>query len=298
MTAMSSSSSVLTHGIRRVLQAFEEDIGRAPRLGELLEILPWGVRTLPGEALVDAHPDEIVGFVPRPGARARDTSVVGELNDSPFVLAADAFNDWWQAGSGKPITVADLAEAVLEALRQIGTIVQDPTQLARLTAVTPTLRRAKARARVGDIISVPAGRLDQHLVVILCRNRFGTAFGLIRGRYPLRRPATELDAAATGIAVYCDEHAITSRRWRIVGHDDRLLGRFPTDPEIYHRPQPPFPGMPPVGEFGSAETASGPLRDLTAAEAHAIDLDGSYQQVYLHDQFEEVIAALIARRSP
>ena len=48
-----------------------------------------------------------------------------------------------------------------------------------------------------------------------------------------------------------------------------------------------------MGEFGSAETADGNLRDLTAAEARAIDLNGSYQQYYEHGQFEQALPELI-----
>ncbi|WP_328421055.1 hypothetical protein OG470_04485 [Micromonospora sp. NBC_00389] len=288
------ATSLLADGFREVLDAFEEDAGRAPQLVELLEILREGARTLPGDALADGHPDEIVGFVERPRARARNTDVLGDLNDGPYVAASAAFNRWWRAGSGGPVTRVDLAAVVLEALRQVGPALLDSAEAARLTAIAPKLRRAKARARIGDIIAVATGNHDYHLVVLVCRNRFGTAFGLIRGRYPLRNPTAGLTAAATGIVRYCDEEAISTGRWHLVGNDRQLLGYFPADPEIYHRPQPPFPGLPAVGEFGSGETASGNPRDLTAAEALAIDLTGSYVQVYLHEQFEQALAEIIA----
>jgi hypothetical protein len=50
-----------------------------------------------------------------------------------------------------------------------------------------------------------------------------------------------------------------------------------------------------VGEYGSAETASGRLRDLSAAEAHAVDLNGSYRQVYLDEEFEQAVDDLLTR---
>ncbi|SBT65651.1 hypothetical protein GA0070622_2652 [Micromonospora sediminicola] len=277
-----------------MLDAFEEDAGRAPHLVELLEILREGARTLPNNALADGHPDEIVGFVVRPRTRARNTDVLGGLNDGPYVAASDAFNHWWQTGAGAPITLVDLAAVVLEALRYVGPALLDSSEVARLTAITPKRRRAKARARIGDIIAVPTDNHHYHLVVLVCRNRFGAAFGLIRGRYPLRNPPAGLTAAATGIVRYCDEEAISTRRWRIVGHDSQQLGWFPADPEIYHRPGPLLEGLPTVGEFGSGETATGHLRDLTAAEALAIDLAGSYEQVYLHEHFEPALAEFIA----
>jgi len=67
----------------------------------------------------------------------------------------------------------------------------------------------------------------RYLVVLGCRNGFGTAFGLIRGRCPQRHPLHDFDTAATGVAVYSEEHGIASGRWRIVGHDDSLLTTFP-----------------------------------------------------------------------
>jgi hypothetical protein len=286
---------VLASGFRDVVDAFEEDLGRPPRLVELLEVLRDGARTLPEGALADAHPDEIKNFVERPRARVRDTNTLGELNDNSYAVAAAAFNHWWQTGPGAPMTVADLAAAILQALRHVGSALLEPPEVARLTAITVQLRRVKARARIGDIIAVSTADDDYHLVVLVCRNRFGAGFGVIRGRYPLRTPSGDLAYAATGIVRYSDETAIASGRWRLVGHDERLLSCFPAEPEIYHRPQPPVPGVPRIGEFGAAETASGQLRDLTAAEARVVDLHG-YPQVCLHEQFERMLADLTTRQ--
>jgi hypothetical protein len=289
--------AVLVEGCRAVLGAFGDDIGRAPGLVELVEILHDGVRTLPDEILVDAHPDEIVGFIERPRVQSSDTEALGDLNDAAYVAASAAFNAWWQAGPGQPITVADLAAVVLEAVRQVGPDLLDAAEVARLTAIAPKLRHAKARARIGDIIAVPTGDHAYHLVVLVCRNSFGTAFGLFRGRHPLRIPPANLAAAATGVAIYSAEDAIKTGRWRIAGHNEQVLGCFPAEPEIYHRPQPPIPGIPAIGEFGAAETAAGRLRDLTPAEAREIDLAGSYRQTYLPKSFEQALAGLIARHS-
>jgi hypothetical protein len=241
---------VLAEGFRDVLDAFGDDHGRAPGLVELLEILHDGARTLPDDALTDAHPDEVVGFVEHPRVRSRDTGALGDLNDSVYVTASDAFNTWWQAGPGVPIRAAAFATAVLEALRLVGPALLDPAETARLTVITPKLRRAKARAGIGDLIAVPTGDQDYHLVVLVCRNSFGTAFGLVRGRYPLRTPPANLAAAATGIAIYSTEEAIKTGRWRNVGHDGKVLSCFPADPEIYHRPQPPTCGLPPSASSG------------------------------------------------
>jgi hypothetical protein len=292
-----ASIGVLTEGVRDVVDAFVEDIGRAPGLVELLEILYDGARTLPDDALADAHPDEIVGYTERPRVRSRDTDAVGDLNDGAYVAASGAFNRWWQAGPGTPVTAADLGTAVLDALRLAGPVLLGGQDATHLTAIAPKLRRARARARVGDVIAVPTSDHDYHLVVLVCRNRFATAFGLFHGRYPLRTPPVDLAARATAAVRYSSEDAIATRRWRIVSHDEHLLAIFPADPEIYHAPQPPFPGLPRIGEFGAAETADGQLRDLTSAEARTIDLGGSYQQYYEQGQFERALPELLARHS-
>jgi len=263
-----------------------------------MEILHTGVRTLPENALADAHPDEIVGFVARPRVQFSSTEALDGLNDDAYVAASDAFNTWWQAGPGTPIPIADLAIAVHEALRQVEPALSDATEVARIAAITPKLRRAKARARIGDIIAVPARDNAYHFVVLVCRNRFGTAFGLFRGCHPLRIPPADLASAATGVAIYSGEEAIGSGRWRLAGHGAHILDCFPADPEIYHRPQPWFvgiPGIPAIGEFGAAETATGRLRNLTSAEAVDIDLADTYEQVYLPEQFEQALARIITR---
>jgi hypothetical protein len=109
----------LVRGFRLVVEAFQDELARAPRVVELLAILRWGARTLPGGALADAYPDEIVGFDTLPPARNSDAAAVDELNDNAFVLASNAFNDWWRAGTGVPITAAGLGSAILEALHQV-----------------------------------------------------------------------------------------------------------------------------------------------------------------------------------
>jgi hypothetical protein len=290
-----SAAAALAGGVREVIESVVDELDRPPSLVELLTILADGVRTMPAGALTDAHPDEIVGLVERPPAADRSTGAVSELNDNAFVVAAAAFGDWAEAGP--PVPLAGLASALLATLREVGPDLRDPADAARLTAVTPELRRARARPRVGDVIAVPPG----HLVVLLCRNRIGTAFGLFRGAFPAQAAPADLRTHATGTAVYSEERAIHSGRWRIVGHDEGLLDAFPGEPEIYHLPlpgTPSIPGLPVIGEFGAAETADGRLRDISEAEARAVDLRGAYRQSYLYELFEMELPRLIARPSP
>lgn len=54
-------------------------------------------------------------------------------------------------------------------------------------AIEPTQRPGKKlRCKPGDVVAVPAGSDAWFLGVVLTRNRFGTAFGFVRGRYPAR----------------------------------------------------------------------------------------------------------------
>lgn len=286
---------MLADGIRDVVEAFRQEVGRAPALVELLEVLHHGARTLPDEALSDARPNEIIGFLEHPRARLRTIDAVRDLNDVAFVDASEAFNSWWQEVLGAPMTAAELGASVLGALREGGLSLSGEPAVATIESITPRLKRAKARARVGDIIAVPAGDGSHYLVVVICRNAFGIGFGLLRGRHTLPTQVAHLGATATGVAVYSDAEAIAGGRWRIVGHDDGLLAHFPADPEIYHRPQPPFPGLPPIGAFGAAETAGGRLRDIDEAEARRVDLLDTYQQSYLSETLAGELPALLAR---
>jgi len=288
--------SALAAGFRIVIEAFEDEIGRPPGVVELLDILCYGAQTLPDDALVDAHPDEIVGFAEQPPATSRDTDAVSDLNDNAFSEASSAFNAWWETGTGAPITVAELGAAVLGALQECGPALRDEPDAARLTSVTLKRERAKARARAGDVIAVPAGDDAYHLVVLVFRGRFGTAFGLLRGRYGSPTPPPDLSGAATGVAVYSDDEGIAAGRWPIVGHNDGLLALFPAEPERYHQPQPTFPGLPPIGPFGAAETLDGRLRDVSEEESRRVGLlEDSFQQTYHSSILGRVLPDLLAR---
>jgi hypothetical protein len=60
-------------------------------------------------------------------------------------------------------------------------------------------------ARDRDTSAVDELNDNAFVLVLLCRNRFGTAFGLLRGSYPRHGPAGDLHAAVTGVAIHADE---------------------------------------------------------------------------------------------
>ncbi len=94
---------MLAKGVREVLDAFVKGLGHAPGWWGCLRSCTTVRVPCPDDALTDAHPDEIVGFVERPRARSRTTKALADLNDGPYVAASRAFNEWWQAGPGVPI---------------------------------------------------------------------------------------------------------------------------------------------------------------------------------------------------
>jgi hypothetical protein len=68
-----------------------------------------------------------------------------------------------------------------------------------------------------------------------------------------------------------------------------LLALFPKWPEIYHS-KSDNPSNPRIGAYGSGETATEELRDLTEAEANEIGLNRrTYHQGMLEEQFEKYL---------
>ncbi len=85
--------------------------------------------------------------------------------------------------------------------------------------------------------------------------------------------------------------AVTSGRWRIIGHHEGLLRLFPAAPEMFHRRRADLPG-PSVGPHGAAEKPDGSLRPLTAEEAQEIGLfDPGFQQFYFGEDLERRLNA-------
>lgn len=272
--------SVLTgaaSNVYRIVSDFYEQIGGAPTLSELLEIL-----TLAGVdvALPSLEFKEKV----KGGCRGKLKSRVCELNDSVFVEAVDfislLYGEGWDA---------DLPRFDVSACFKTSGAVPGDLDIQEVSLVVAAPVKVSRKATPGDLIAIPAEGGGYHMAVVVTRNRFGTAFGVRGGisRYPRFR-----NQGVTGIRglFYSDEHLVASGVWRVVGHDANVLKYFPRDPEVFHEPGY-FPGRDQFGSAESAESAEsadGAIRMLTEGEAEEVRGRG-YKQVYMSEELQRFL---------
>jgi hypothetical protein len=287
--------SFLRERVGEIADDFKGEIGRVPTVDELLEILSYGISALPATTFEDGEALASVTFgAKRRGAKQEEEpDAVGDLNDHLFVLAADLFGSLaGNLGTGKlnDKQLSDWLTTVVRALIAGGTVGAGQGDLQKIEV--KTARGKSKRGKVGDIVAIPAGGGKYYVAVIVAKNQFGTAYGLFRGRHPLRVPPKD---SVVEHPVYSDEDPILAGQWKIIGHNERLRSLFPADPEIFHRPQKTYPGEPEIGPFGSGETVSGKMRNVSQEEAQRLGLlDGSYRQIYPSQIFEPALEKLTA----
>lgn len=169
-------------------------------------------------------------------------------------------------------------------------LVQLPDDSAGPWKIRARGKKSRKRTRVGDVVAVPVGPGRYRHAIVVAKNNFGTALGILDGPGPLH-PTAPLRSAALK-PVFVGEESIANGSWPIVGHDEKLLELFDRDPEIFHRNNPNLPD-PAIGPFGSGETALGRMRELSEAEATEIGLlDGSYHQFLMPQEFEGFLKSL------
>jgi hypothetical protein len=274
------------------------DLGGSLRLGELLEVLGWGAQSLHGD--LAEEPTGPAVFKPRwrRGASPPEPgpSRVGDLNDSAFVDAGDLLSRLARglaAATGAPPSLDDLAKLLGQGLRRTEPELLADLDPADLSGLSVAKQRAPKRAKVGDIVAIPAANGRYFLAVALDRNVFGTALGLFEGTHPAQAISVSRHPPTAPRPVYVgdDEEPVASGRWRIIGHDDGLRELFPAKPEIFHRPRTGGP-LPSVGPHGAAETPDGDLRPLSEEEAREVGLmDPDFRQAYTPDQLERRLDA-------
>lgn len=148
----------------------------------------------------------------------------------------------------------------------------------RRTSVTP-----------GTILGIPREEGGYYPVIYITSNRFGDAFGLFDGF--VQEPHIPSTWSPTPILrpVYSGTSLIEAGRWVRLGHRADLLKLFPNAPEIYHA-KVHHPANPKIGPYGSAETPTEELRQLTETEANEIGLtNNSYRQVRLEEELEQFL---------
>jgi hypothetical protein len=268
-------------------------LDRPLTLAELLEVLTWGLQTLDpalvkssgslGTARLKARTED--------GEQSADGGdAIDELGDAVFTAASDLFADLahqLRDDERKPPTIKSLLGALADTVRDgPSDLISDvaPSEIRGIDAEFSS--KAKNRkVQEGDIVAIPTGDGDFRLAVVLARNRFGLALGLLEGTHALR-PARTTRLRPTGHPIHTDEEAVRSGRWQVVGHDENLRSQFP-EPEIFHAPRRGS-SRSDLGEYGAGETADGTLRKLDRQEAEELGLlDGTYRQVRTHDDLEE-----------
>ncbi|MDT0268456.1 hypothetical protein RM844_19410 [Streptomyces sp. DSM 44915] len=277
-----------------VVAQLAEWLAGPPTLAEFLDVLGWAVPT--GDAALADSVALPVGLRAHLGRgrryRPAGASRVGELPDAAFTEATDLLAllaEGGAAGHGRPVTLAELT-ALLSAVRSSAAVAfadvpaEEPV---RISLSAPPKRVPKPV--VGDLLAIPAATGGHHLAVVLARDRFGTALGVFRGTFPLPRIGGPAPPPARPHPLYTDEQLIAAGVWRVVDHDASLCTPFPSEPEIYHRPDMLPPGTV-RGEGGAAETAAGALRAVDRTEAEAVGLlDGSYRQVHPSGELQRVL---------
>lgn len=279
--------------LAEIAEEFEDELGRRPASGELLEIILWGLRSGRDDLLSDATPYDVQeitsrlrkGAQPKPSwpKVGKTASVLDELNDSVFVAASAMVADLSQLErhhSGKPLSSAALSALLVQALHASPDELLADVHPADIEAVRIKTRRTRSASAVpGDVVAIPSDKGDYLMAVVVAKDDIGTAYGFFEGRHALRPVSALRDAPVRRHPVYSSQRLIASGAWKIVGHDDNLLARFPAEPEIFYRGLS-VDGTTDYGPYGSGETAAGRLRRLTKSEAEEIGLlSGVYRQL-------------------
>jgi hypothetical protein len=275
----------LAEGLALISSDAADAFGGEPTLGELLEIIGWAFPD--GSDAIDGSFAMPLRF--KVGMKANKryafpaASRVGELGDAVFADTTDLLNDLLaqlDRASQGPVSRGVFSSALLGILRTGRVPLADVAEAGDIRTLTIDAPKSAVRLSVGDVLAIPAASGGHRVAVVLARNGFGTALGLLRGVNRLPRTASA-HVVPKPYPVYTDEQLVKSGVWKVIGHDESLLGLFPAEPEIYHKPRR-RPGVDDTGEFGAAETADGRLRFIGSEEARNVGLaDGSYRQTVL-----------------
>jgi hypothetical protein len=266
-------------------EAFADDIDDSPTLAEVLELLEYGLcsggqdfEEVVGSARLEAKLTGNRKYRPEKESR------IAELNDAAFTEASDLVAALIVDGAS---TVEEVTAALLPLLQAERF---NDIDGARISTLTVRVAKRAPKPEPGDVLAIPLPDGRFRVAVVLNRNRWGTAIGLLRGAFSTARAGIEPTDGVVGY-VYTEDTTIADGTWRVVGHDDRLRRLFPSEPEIFHRAPSVVPGID-LGEFGAGESPDGTLRFLTENEAREIGLlDRSYRQAHTSEYLDEVLRA-------
>lgn len=203
-------------------------------------------------------------------------SVVANLDDHCFVLAttlvAELCSEVERTGGEKP-TITDLCELLTWGLRSCSLDLLADVNVQNITGLRPKLKkRGKVILQPGDVVTIPSQQRGKYrLAVYITKNRFGYAFGVVRGEHPARPLPPTWEPKILPHPFYTGYDCIASGRWHVVGRDAHLLSLFPKHPESYHYKED-WPEDDSIGPFGSAESPRGQLRTIDKQEAELVGL--------------------------
>jgi hypothetical protein len=279
--------------LQRVVRAFAEEADSEPALGEFLQILGWSVPT--GNQHMGASPVPLPFKVKVTGNRSyrvKPSNRVSGLNDKTFVEAAELQGflvDRASTVTGQDISPAELAGCLVQLLQVAQHRFADisSNDVVELTVDVP---KRPAKVKVGDVVAIPADGEGYHLAVVVARDNWGVAVGLLKGVHSTPRMGSADQYEARHVPLYPGESLIKDGTWPIVGHDEDLLALFPDPPELYFGAKNDFGDD--NGEYGAAGTVAGAKRFISKEEAERVGLlNGTYQQFYFGEQFQQKLNA-------
>lgn len=142
--------------------------------------------------------------------------------------------------------------------------------------------------RPGELFAIPRKKGGYYIVVHVASNRFGEAFGILDGHSHAPVLPAGRKLVPVGYPVYTGKALVVNGRWQRVGAREEARELFPPTPDVFHSKEDNL-ANPSVGRFGSGETLSGELRDLSEIEARDLGLGGRYRQLMLEEEFEAFV---------
>jgi hypothetical protein len=222
-------------------------------------------------------------------------ALVDEMDDHLYVLAAHCVGELCaetERLTGQKLTIAELCSLLVSGINSCGDGLADANG-ENVVSLQPKLKKSgKVTIRAGDVVAIPAAQKDHfHWAVYITSNRFGHAFGVLRGTHP-RRPLPTDPVWRPDVLphpIYTTLHSVADGRWSVTGHAPHLLSLFAAQPEIYH-PKRYHLNDPRIGAFGAAESPTGELRNLTEQEARDLGvLSGEYEVAVVPDRVETML---------
>ncbi|HEX6919978.1 MAG TPA: hypothetical protein VF314_07100 [Actinomycetes bacterium] len=262
---------------------FEEQIGRAVTVAELLEVLEWALPGVQGPVSVSAT---LAGHRKAVSPSSGGSSAVPDVGDAVFALATEAVSALVPADASADVDPRRLGADLTDALRRSQLVLGD-VDIHDVRTVRCTVPLRKARMQPGQAVAIPVAG-GARLAVVLDRNRFGVALAVLDG--VMRRPhVTEAALGGPVRVIHTDDQRLAQGAWWVLGRDAAWVERLGVEPEIYHSPRSCNGEA--QGEFGLAETPDGRLRRVGREEAEGIGLlDDTYRQVLLSEEVEKRLA--------